>query len=168
MKNEKKKELLSTIYNSIVGMEDGFKYEETKSEKYEINGDRSEISKNTKIIKNYDFDISNSKMSLRFCIRISKIPDTSFFGKDKTKYITHIRVYDKSSPYSAFREDFCVLSWIDDTLDIQKKIFEIIENKIFEIKVKKEDEKYNKYITELYKSVDKVSSRDNKIDDIIS
>ena len=42
-----------------------------------------------------------------------------------------------------------------------------MQNKRIKNNIDQEDQKYNKYISELNKSIDKVVSRDNKIDDII-
>ena len=167
MRKENKKELLSTIYNSFVGMEYKFSYEETQSMKYKIDDNIFEIKKSIGNIKNYEFNISKPEMSLIFYIKTSKIPDINLFGRDRSKYITNIRISDKAAYSSFSKEDFWVLSWIDDTLDIQKKIFDLIENKRIKNNIDQEDQKYNKYISELNKSIDKVVSRDNKIDDII-
>lgn len=169
MRKENKKEMLSTIYNSVVGLGDIFKYEETSSMRYKMNrnSDVLEIRQSIGSIKNYEFDITKPEMSLRFSIRISKIKDINLFGRDKSKYITNVRVSDKTSFSSFSNEDIWILSWVDDTLDIQKKIFDIIENKRIKNNMEKEDQKYNRYISELNKSIDKVSSRDDKINDII-
>lgn len=169
MKNEKAKEMISIVYNSVIGI-DGFTTEEMESIKYKIDDKTFEIKKYDKNIKRYSFDISNPEMKLTFKVLISKVPN-SFFGRDKSKYITNIRIHDKPSHYSyssSLKEEFWMLSWLDDTLDIQKKLFNTIESKIISIESKKENDRYNQYITELKKSVDKVASRDDKINDIFN
>lgn len=106
----------------------------------------------------------------RFSVDIYKIQRKKFWGNEK--YITKVTISnppDRYSPYSNKNlETIQYCSWLDeDTLQIQKSMFEYLELKNREAEITEENKKYEDYIKDIKKTINVSVSRNNKLNDIL-
>jgi len=166
---EKLKDLLTTVYQSVVSFDESqwIKPEKVSSFKY-FHPHESECTLEGNITL-YDFEISKTDMQYKFYIKVCKKEETSFWSKDRSKYVTRIGIVkDFRTSYSSREIDtFWFLSWVDDSLNIQKDIFNFLEKRNIELSEKEILGKYETYIGQLKKTVSKAASRDVKIDNLL-
>jgi len=166
---EKLKGLLTTVYQSVVSFDENqwIKPEKVSSFKYFPPND-SECTLEGDITL-YEFEISKAVMEYKFYIKVYKRKETSFWGKDISKYVTRIGIVkDYRTSYSSREIDtLWFLSWVDDSLNIQKDIFNFLEKRNIELSEKETLGKYETYIDQLKKTISKAASRDVKIDNLL-
>lgn len=170
--NDKLTELLTSVYQSVISDENSWHKPRTIScLKFKDDGVDKKIEREYTNCKEYEFYISSSDMRFKFNVSISKMEEFGLFGKDKSRYVTSIEVCNNPSKYqysSSSIETFWFLSWKDNSLNLQKKIFDYLEEN-HSIKSKKDkDEKYENYISDIKKTITKSGLRDDKLDELLS
>jgi hypothetical protein len=170
--NDKLTELLTSVYQSVISDETRWhKPSKVSTVKYKEPGFDGKFEDEYPNKTQYEFEIANENMKFRFNVCISKIESVGFFGQDKSKYVTSIEVRNNPGKYqysTSHIETFWFLSWRDDSLSLQKKIFDYLEqNHIIKSK-KDEEEKYETYIGDIKKTITKSGLRDDKLDELLS
>jgi len=167
MKNEKLKDLLTTVYQSVISFEDDMwiRPDNISSIKY-IHPQYSESTFEGRIVK-YSFDIRKKDMQFKFHVDIFKKAETSLWGYESDKYLTKMIISHDTNYYTREVDSFYFISWVDESKSIQKDIFDFLEKRNKYFSEKELNDKYDNYITQLKKTVSKAATRDGKIDDIL-
>ena len=167
MQNEKLKDLLATVYQSVISFDENrwIKPDKISSVKY-IHPHHSESTFEGGIVK-YSFDIRKDDMQFKFHVDIYKKEETSFWGNESNKYLTKIIISNDNSYSSRDLESIYFISWFDESKSVQKDIFDFLEKRNKYFSEKELNDKYTNYITQLKKTVSKAATRDDRIDGIL-
>jgi hypothetical protein len=168
MQNEKLKDLLATVYQSVISFDEDrwIKPDRISSFKY-IHPHHSESTFEGVGIVKYSFEIRKNDMQFKFHVDICKKEETSFWGNESDKYLTKIIISNDNSYSSRDLESLYFISWFDDSKSVQKDIFDFLEKRNKYFSEKELNDKYTNYITQLKKTVSKAATRDDRIDGIL-
>lgn len=122
-------------------------------------------SVNEKSVK-FEYVLKNSETKYFFIVTLYKVSKKGFFGSDKSQFYLRIdtRITTQFS-FSSVGTDFIT----NETGDVEllKRMFNFLNDRIEEKRIKKEEDSYLVKNNELVKFIDKSLSRDEKLKDLL-
>ncbi len=114
----------------------------------------------------FEYVLKNSDTKYFFMITFYIVNKTGFFGRDKSQFYLRIdtRITTQFS-FSNVGTDFITNETGD--VDLLKRMFNFLNDRIEEKRIKKEEDSYLVKNNELVKFIDKSLSRDEKLKDLL-